>query len=386
MWRLVLIIAFILTLSRSGSAQWNIQSAHTSADLRAIHSIGNGIAWASGTNGTVLRTADGGDHWENCAMPPGADALDFRGIQAFDTNTAVVMSVGKGNLSRLYKTTDACRSWRIVFTNPSNDGFFDAISFSKPSPTGHVEASGALIGRPVGGAFAIFLSDNDGENWRPWGRGGFGWKGACGERRPKASKGEALFSASNESVIEFFSSNFLFVTGGLSGARLVYSDLHDFDGPPCWITLSSVELPLARDGSAGAFALAAKQNTYFPLRLMVVGGDSTKPDEVSGNAAFLSSKDGAHLPLSSYFDVTTPVTPPHGFRSAVAYDASTNTWITVGPNGTDISADDGRNWRSLTPAPTDAPDADKNWHALSLPFAVGLKGRIGKLRPEVLKP
>jgi hypothetical protein len=364
-----------------------MQSAHTSADLRAIHAIGNGIAWASGTNGTVLRTADDGDHWENCAMPPGADAFDFRGIQAFDANTAIVMSVGKGDLSRLYKTTDACRSWRVVFTNPSNDGFFDAISFSKPSQTGHAEASGVLIGHPVGGAFAIFLSTNDGENWRPWGRSGFGWKGECGERRPKDSKDEALFS-SGESILYFFSSAFLFVTGGRSGARLVYSDLHDFDGPPCWITLSSVGLPLARaSSSAGAFALAAKNNnTYFPLRLMVVGGDFTKPNEASGNAAFLSSKDGAHLPLTSYFNVTTPVTPPHGFRFAVAYDAPTNTWITVGPNGTDISADDGRTWRSLTPAPIDAPDADKNWGALSLPFAVGPKGRIGKLRTEALKP
>jgi hypothetical protein len=79
-------------------------------------------------------------------------------------------------------------------------------------------------------------------------------------------------------------------------------------------------------------------------------------------------------------------TPPHGFRSAVAYDATTKTWITVGPNGTDISTDDGRNWRSLKPASIDAPDADRNWNALSLPFAVGPKGRIGKLRADAVRP
>jgi hypothetical protein len=119
---------------------------------------------------------------------------------------------------------------------------------------------------------------------------------------------------------------------------------------------------------------------------MVVGGDYAKPDEASGNAAFLSSKDGAHLPSSSYFTVTTPVTPPHGYRSAVADDAPTNTWITVGPSGTDISTDDGLNWRALKPAATEAPDADKNWNALSLPFVVGPKGRVGKLRTGALKP
>ncbi len=74
-------------------------------------------------------------------------------------------------------------------------------------------------------------------------------------------------------------------------------------------------------------------------------------------------------------------TPPHGYRSAVAYDPATKSWITVGPNGTDISTDDGRNWRPLHPAPTDAPDADQNWNALSLPFVVGPHGRIGLLHP-----
>ena len=119
---------------------------------------------------------------------------------------------------------------------------------------------------------------------------------------------------------------------------------------------------------------------------MVVGGDYTKPDEFSGNAAFLSSKDGAHVPLSSYFTVTTPVTPPHGYRSGIAYDASTNTWVTVGPNGTDISTDDGRNWRPLKPLAGEPADSDKNWNALSLPFAVGPGGRIGKLRADLFKP
>jgi len=320
-------------------------------------------------------------------MPSGAEALEFRGIQAFDANTAIVMSSGKGDLSRLYKTTDACHTWKLVFANPDKDGFWDALRFSKPWPKVESETSGVLIGDPVAGTFSVFLTSDSGETWRRWGRRGFGWKGDCGERQPKASKDEVLFAASNESVFHFFSTNFLFVTGRRSGARLAYSDLHDFDGPPCWTTFSSVRLPLARAGSsAGAFAVAAKNSTYFPLRLMVVGGDYMKPDDSSGNAAFLSSKEGAHLPPSSYFTVTTPVTPPHGYRSAVAYDAPTNTWITVGPSGTDISADDGLNWRALKPAPADAPDADKGWGALSLPFVVGPNGRIGKLRTVVTKP
>jgi photosystem II stability/assembly factor-like uncharacterized protein len=110
--------------------------------LRGIDSVGKGIAWASGTNGTVLRTEDGGYLWQKCTVPPGAEKLDFRGIQAFDENTAIVMSSGKGDLSRLYKTTDGCQSWKLVFTNPDKDGFWDALEFLDAK-------HGYLLGDPV---------------------------------------------------------------------------------------------------------------------------------------------------------------------------------------------------------------------------------------------
>jgi len=60
--------------------------------------------------------------------------------------------------------------------------------------------------------------------------------------------------------------------------------------------------------------------------------------------------------------------------------------VTVGPNGTDISTDDGRNWHAVHPDPTlhEAPNADRNWNALSLPFVVGPHGRIGKLHADAL--
>jgi photosystem II stability/assembly factor-like uncharacterized protein len=99
-------------------AQWTMQQSHTTASLRGVHSVGGGVAWASGAEGTILRTTDDGETWQACTVPQGAAKLDFRGIQGFDANTAVVMSAGTGNLSRLYRTTDACRSWKLVFTKP----------------------------------------------------------------------------------------------------------------------------------------------------------------------------------------------------------------------------------------------------------------------------
>jgi hypothetical protein len=157
--------------------------------------------------------------------------------------------------------------------------------------------------------------------------------------------------------------------------------------PPDWNRRS---IPVAAGAdSAGPFAVALRytgsscQDCGFGKywRVVVVGGDYTKPNESVGTAAF-SDKDGG-------WTWTAATTPPHGFRSAVAYDEKSETWITVGPNGTDISTDhDGRNWRALKPDPkfNDTPDADQHWNALSLPYAVGPHGRIGKLRDNVLNP
>src|SRR5580698_1276464 len=87
---------------------WQMQESGTTAGLRGFDSVDGTVAWASGTEGTVLRTTDGGAHWTKCATPD-ADkdgaSLDFRGVQAWDAQTAIVMASGPGDKSRLYKTT-----------------------------------------------------------------------------------------------------------------------------------------------------------------------------------------------------------------------------------------------------------------------------------------
>ena len=125
--------------------------------------------------------------------------------------------------------------------------------------------------------------------------------------------------------------------------------------------------------SAGVFSF----NFRNDLVGVAVGGDYKRPDASYRSAAY-SSDGGLSWKLAQ--------TLPHGYRSAVAYDADTKTWITVGPNRTDISTDDGRNWRALhlDAAMHEATDADRNWNALSLPFVVGPHGRVGKLNPEAL--
>ncbi len=90
--QVAILLSVLLGAGTVLQAQFAMQNSGTAADLRGIHSVDGKVAWASGTNGTVLRTVDGGDHWLTCATPPGAEKLDFRGVQAFDAKAAIVMS------------------------------------------------------------------------------------------------------------------------------------------------------------------------------------------------------------------------------------------------------------------------------------------------------
>lgn len=369
-----------------------MENSGTTADLRGIDNVGGGVAWASGTNGTVLRTEDGGYLWQACTVPPGAEHLDFRGVQAFDANTAIVMSSGKGDLSRLYKTTDGCHTWKLVFTNPDKDGFWDAVRFRsvEPSPNHQLSiesARGNVLGDPVDGEFALFGTDDGGNTWTRHLAQKRDRSHQCAVERFAALPGETVFAASDEALVEEDSIPGYFVTGGTK-SRLAYVDHFDLDGAFCSDVSEFIRLPLGGSPSAGAFASAPKTSNGQGLRqMMVVGGDYRKPEVSAGTAVFVSLPPPNNLfPPSMYLSVKRPATPPHGYRSAVAYDAATKTWITVGPNGTDISTDDGKNWRALHPDPAthEAPDADRDWNALSLPFVVGPHGRIGKLNPKAL--
>jgi hypothetical protein len=340
-------ILILLVCAIDANAQWLMEESGTSAGLRGIHAVDGNVAWASGTEGTVIRTGDGGAHWQRCAVPTGAAKLDFRGVWAGNSQQAVVMSIGTGDQSRLYKTTDGCTSWTQAYVNPDAGGFFDSILFV-------TEKRGAILGDPVDGEFVILETTDGGEHWSR-------------VRNPGLRadpKGEGAFAASNSSLVMTpVGTDLQFGSGGLGGPRVVRAGSR-FERPSSthigwW---KSTTVPLAGGSeSAGVFSLGYRDATHG----IAVGGDYQKPADRTGTAAF--TNDGGQ-------SWTAAATPPSGFRSAVAWDEGLKAWIAVGTNGADVSFDDGRNWRAF--------DREHNWNALSLPWAVGPKGKIGKLREE----
>jgi len=319
---------------------WVMQDSGSGAGLRGIDSVDGTVAWASGTEGTVLRTTDGGAHWTKCAVPD-ADkdgaTLDFRGVQAWDANTAIVMASGPGDKSRLYKTSDGCKTWRLLFANPDKGGFWDAVSVADQSNL-------MILGDPVDGRFSVFETQDGGKSWSKEKDEGL-----------NSNDKEGAFAASNSSMlVNWIDGPAVFGAGGPSGARLFYQ-CDTCKSRAQW-TASTIPC-FPRGQAAGIFSLNYRDWRY----LIAVGGDYTKPNESSGTAA-RSSDGGRHWTASTI--------PPHGYRSAVEWSKSLKAWITAGTNGSDISRDDGRTWQPLD---------NGNWNALSLPFIVGPKGRIGRL-------
>src|SRR5947207_13306946 len=94
------------------TAQWAPQHSGTTARFRGVSAASNSVAWASGSGGTYARTTDGGASWQSSVMP-GESELDFRDVQAVDANTAFLLSIGNGDRSRIYKTTDGGRDWKL---------------------------------------------------------------------------------------------------------------------------------------------------------------------------------------------------------------------------------------------------------------------------------
>src|SRR5580698_9051351 len=108
-------------ISTAFAQTWVPQQSGTTASLRGVSAVSATVAWASGTQGTFLRTIDGGEHW-TAGKVTGAVDLDFRAIRAFDEKTAFALSIGSGEKSRIYKTSDGGATWSLVYTNPDPKG------------------------------------------------------------------------------------------------------------------------------------------------------------------------------------------------------------------------------------------------------------------------
>ncbi|MGE3819032.1 MAG: WD40/YVTN/BNR-like repeat-containing protein, partial [Isosphaeraceae bacterium] len=192
---------------------WEISKPVTSAKLRGVHAVDSKVVWASGTGGTFLKTVNAGANWR-AGQVHGAEALDFRDVEAFDERTALLLASGPGDQSRIYRTTDGGQTWDLRFTNPDPDGFLDALAFWDRD-------RGIAFGDPVEGRFRVFLTGDGGTTWRLVPPDGM----------PPALPEEGAFAASGTCLVTLRGSKTAwFGTGGAAVSRVFRSE----DGGNHW--------------------------------------------------------------------------------------------------------------------------------------------------------
>ena len=153
----VFVLAAVATLmAQAPAVEWQAQASGVTGRLRGVSAVSSEVAWASGANGTVLRTTDGGRRWQVLPVP-GAEQLDFRDVDAMSDSVAYVLSIGAGETSRIYKTADGGAHWDLQFANKTQV-FLDAMAFSD-------DAHGIAFSDSVDGRFVILTTGNGGRTW-----------------------------------------------------------------------------------------------------------------------------------------------------------------------------------------------------------------------------
>ena len=334
--RFVLCALMFLVLSPI-SIQLQPQNSGTDANLRGISTVSASIAWASGTKGTVLRTVDSGAHWNNVSVA-GAEALDFRDIQAFDDKRAFVLAAGQGEQSRIYKTDDGGRHWQLQFTNQEPKAFYDCFAFWD-------REHGIALSDSVDGKFLLLTTAN-----------GKTWATLHPRTLPAALPNEGAFAASGTCLITSGKRHVWFVTGG-PAARV----FHSTDRGETWTVINT---PILSGGpSQGIFSIAFWDERHG----VIVGGDYKDPKAAGKNAAFTT--DGGKTWILAE-------KPPSGYRSAiaVAFGTSSPALVAVGITGIDSSQDGGKTWSSM-----DAGEYNAVSFSQSIGWTVGPHGRIKRV-------
>jgi photosystem II stability/assembly factor-like uncharacterized protein len=320
--------------------RWAVQASGVTARLRGVSAVDQQVAWASGSASTVLRTTNGGANWQKLTVTD--EQLDFRDIDAFDSSTAYILSVGNGPQSRIYKTIDGGKTWSLQFKNEDPKGFLDAMSFWNAK-------AGIVYGDSIDGRLFIMTTEN----------GGRTWDRVPHEALPPALENEGAFAASGTNIAVFGKDHAWIGTGGASKSRVLRTD----DRGHTW---KVSETPLIAGSSAGIFSIAFRDEKHG----VIVGGDYKKEVEATDNLA-VTSDGGITWKL---------VKGLSGFRSAVAFvPAKRTVLIAVGPSGADYSIDDGASWTTF-----ESQSFDTLSFARGKPvgWAAGIRGNVGMLRIE----
>lgn len=332
-------LAIAVAQSQLGAVEVTERSWGTLVRLQAISVASEDVAWASGLEGTFLRTVDGGATWKS-GVVEGAQELQFRDVHAVDSESAYLLSAGAGDQSRIFKTSDGGREWELLFTNEEPDGFFDCMDFWDAD-------HGLAYGDSLRGELVVIATSD-----------GRAWQRLAPDSLPAARPGEGGFAASGICLITRGEKS-AFIATGAGAARV----LRTSDRGRSW---ESIDTPVVSASATSGLTAIAFANDRQGI---VVGGDISEPDTEQPNVA-TTTDGGASWKL--------PTSPPFaGPIYGVAHIAGSTEpgYVVVGPKGAAVTLDGAHTWQQISD--------ESYWSVAFAPsgrgFMVGPEGRIATI-------
>ena len=315
------------------------QQSPTSSLLIAVSAVDEKIVWVSGQHGSWLRTIDGGAHWTSGRVA-GADTLQFRDVQGIDADRAYLLSIGNGDQSRIYMTTDAGGHWMLQFTNPEPKGFYDCIGFWDRD-------RGLAIGDAIGDQMAILVTNDAGAHWDR----------IPPASLPRAQPNEGSFAASGSCLATRPGGLAWIVMNNAEHSRLLRT-------PDFGRTWTVDTLPLTTRDGVGAQSVSFRDDRHG---IVLGGGYGAKPGDIE---SAVTVDGGATWMAAGRPPMTTGV-----WGGVFVPGAREPTVVAVGPGGSAYSIDEGKNWTAI--------DTLNYWSVgFASPkagWAVGQGGRITRL-------
>ncbi len=322
-------IALILTVSVTYAQNIEILEQKQPISIRGLSVVNDEVAWVSGSKGYVGLTINGGKTWQ-WQQVKGFENSDFRDIEAFSGQNAVIMSSGTPAL--IMTTTDGGKTWQVNYRNNDKAYFLDAMAFAD-------DRHGYTMGDPIDGKFVLLETKDGGHTWNAM------------PNQPTALPNEAAFAASG-TCIDADKSTLKIVTGGSVSRLLTWNN-------KAWIYQP---LPLLHGkDSQGAFSLATDGITN-----VFVGGDYQDNHRADSVACYSS---GAVL--------SSPDRRPGGFQSGVTWLGQAM-FLSTGPSGSNISTDGGASWKLINDESFNVCKRAKHGKLVLL---AGDKGKIALFKP-----
>jgi photosystem II stability/assembly factor-like uncharacterized protein len=203
------------------------------------------VVWISGSNATIGRSLDGGASWQY--FNPVNQALEFRDIEALDSDHAYALSIGRNGDSRIYYTANGGQNWQLRY-RAGGQQFLNCMAIATNGE-------------------AWVYGDSSENNWEMIrGADGRNWLSARNAVDSQPLAGEGGFAASG-GCIRFANQSWAIGTGNASTARLL---LKRATG----IRFRAIDTPMPAGPNAGI-------TSVWPLahdHVLLAGGDLQHPE------------------------------------------------------------------------------------------------------------